>query len=190
MDAKTIKKVAASVIAATVGVSAALKTFVEKEESFGPQDAQGYYIAYPDPGVGTKLPTICNGHTRGVKMGDKATKEQCRKWLEEDLAIASKDVQRCIKVPISQKQYEALTSFNYNTGLLCVSQLARYLNAGACKAAANEFNNSPMFNKDGSVKTYKGKPVMKFTTGGGIPLKGLISRRAKERAMFEGDCEQ
>lgn len=189
-DPQLVKKALASVIAATVGVSVYLMTFIENEEGFGPKNAQGLYVAYADPGVGTKLPTICNGHTRGVKMGDVATKEQCKIWQKEDLEIAAKDVQRCVKVPISQKQYDALTSFNYNTGLLCVTQLVRYLNAGACKAAANEFNNSPMLNKDGSIKMYKGKPIMKFTTGGGIPLRGLISRRAKERAMFEGDCTQ
>lgn len=189
MDANTIKKYGAGILA-TLGISAGLISFIEKEEGFGPKNAQGLYVAYADPGVGWDLPTICNGHTRGVKRGDTATKEQCRAWLKEDLEIAAKDVQRCVKVPITKDQYDALVSFNFNTGLFCVTQMMRYINAGACRAAANEFNNSPMLNKDGSIKLYNGKPVMKFTTGGGIPLRGLITRRAKERAMFEKDCTQ
>jgi GH24 family phage-related lysozyme (muramidase) len=178
------------VLAGLITVSVGLMFFVEKEEGFGPKNTQGLYIAYADPSdaTGWKLPTICNGHTRGVYKGMTATLEQCKTWLKEDLEIAAKDVQRCVTAPLTQGQYDALVSFNYNLGILCKTQMVRYINNGQCLLAANEFNNSLMLNKDGSVKLYNGEPVMKFTTGGGIPLRGLVSRRTKERAMFEKDC--
>lgn len=183
------KKVLAA-LAVTFSVGAALIGFVEKEEGFGPKNAQGLYMAYPDAGYSWQLPTICNGHTRGVKRGDTATIEQCRKYLADDLEIAAKDVRRCVKVQITESQFNALTSFNFNTGALCTSQLVMYLNRGMCYTAATEFNASPVRDKTtGAIKTYKGKPVMKWTTSNGTPLNGLIKRRAKEREMFEKDCK-
>lgn len=185
-------KAKVSIAAALLTASAAILSFIAKEEGLGPSvidNGVKYYVAYADPGVGWKLPTICNGHTRGVTRTTKATEDQCKQWLKEDVAVAEADIRRCVKVSITQGQFDSLSSFNYNTGLLCVSQMVRYINAGQCRLAANEFNNSPMLNKDGSVKMYNGKPVMKFTTGGGVPLPGLINRRKKEREMFEKDCK-
>ena len=185
-------KAKVSIAAALLTASAAILSFIAKEEGFGPSVVENgvtYYVTYNDPGPTGKPLSICNGHTRGVKPGMKATEEQCKKWLKEDVAIAEADVKRCVKVPLTQGQFDALSSFNYNTGLLCVSQMVRHINAGQCRLAANEFNNSPMLNKDGTMKLYNGKPVMKFTTGGGVPLRGLINRRKKEREMFEKDCK-
>lgn len=44
--------------------------------------------AYPDVAYGWALPTICSGHTKDVKKGDVATKDQCRTWLKEDVEEA------------------------------------------------------------------------------------------------------
>lgn len=50
-------------------------------------------IAYRDP-VG--IPTICFGSTKGVKMGDTATFEQCRDLLTEEMMTAIIQVDRCV----------------------------------------------------------------------------------------------
>ena len=50
-------------------------------------------MAYRDP-VG--IPTICFGSTKGVKMGDTATFEQCRDLLTEEMMVAIIQVDRCV----------------------------------------------------------------------------------------------
>lgn len=176
------------VILAALGISSSLLLFIEKEEGFGPKNKDGMYVAYSDPGYGWKVPSICNGHTRGVYKGMTATKQQCEVWLKEDLMIAQKEVAKCIKVPITQGQLDAVTSFHYNTGAAC-RQLAPYVNTKSCKEAAKAFNEIPQLNKDGTIKMYNGKPIIRYTTSNGIVLNGLIKRRAKEREMFEKGCK-
>ncbi len=178
----------AAVAIASVGISIGLLSFIEDEEGFGPSNTRGLYIAYPDPGYGWKLPTICNGHTKGVKQGDTATKDQCRAFLKEDLSIAAVDVDRCVKVPITQPQRDSLISFHFNTGAICIADLTRKLNAGQCQEAAKEFNSVPRRDKQGNLILYGGLITYKWTTSNGIPLKGLVKRRAKERALFEEGC--
>lgn len=174
---------------AAMGISLGLVQFVKQEEGFGPKNAQGLYVAYADPGYGWKLPTICNGHTRGVKKGDTATKEQCIAFLKEDLELASRGVVKCVKVKITQGQFDALTSFNFNTGAVCVAELTRKLNQGKCYEAAREFNAAPRTDKYGNWILYNGKVTYKWTTSNGVPLPGLMNRRTKERNMFEEGCE-
>jgi lysozyme len=183
-----IKAKIGAVAASLLAVTTSLVLFVEKEEGFGPENAQGLYVAYPDPGYGWKIPTICSGRTLGVKQGDTATREQCQTYLKEDLERSAQAVRRCVRVPITQDQFDALVSFQFNTGALCISELARKLNAGNCKGSAEEFNAIPRRDKAGNLILYKGQITYKWTTSNGIPFRGLISRRAKERAMFEKGC--
>lgn len=181
------QKAAAAI--ASVCISLGLLSFVEDEEGFGPRNAQGLYVAYadPSPATGWRVGTICNGHTRGVKQGDTATKQQCETFLKEDLEIAAKGVLKCLKVPVTHLQMDALTSFNFNTGAACRA-IIPYVNTKPCMEAAKAFNEIPQHNKDGTIRMLNGKPVMQYTTGGGVLLRGLVSRRAKERAMFEEGC--
>jgi lysozyme len=125
--------------------------------------------AYPDPGVGWKLPTICVGHTKGVHRGDHATLAQCQQFLTQDMQASGREVARCVTADISEGQFDALVDFQFNTGKLCGSSLVRLLNAGNCHGAAAEFP--------------------RWVHGAnGIRLDGLLRRRAAERAMFEKDC--
>jgi len=110
--------------------------------------------------------TIGYGHTKGVKKGDKITKEQAEKLLEEDLAFFRNGVKRLVKVALNKNQFGALVSFAYNLGLgsLESSTLLKKLNAGDYQGAADQF---PRWNKS------KGKV-----------LTGLVRRREAERAVF------
>lgn len=154
-------KTKAGVIAGFI-VSAIGLAFVRQHEGV-------VYKAYADPGYGWAVPTICTGHTKGVKRGDTATDEQCRQWLAEDLAEAGSYVQACTTVHITQAQYDALVSFQFNTGKYCVSTLRKKVNAGDCRGAAAEFD--------------------KWVLSNGKKLPGLVRRRAEERAMFETGCK-
>lgn len=161
--------------------------------------------AYLDTG---NVPTICAGHTKGVFIGQKATIEQCEAWLIEDTSEAGRAIKRCTTAHVTQLQYNVLNSFvvNVGGGAYCHSELLRKLNAGDCRGAAREFNAAPQIDRatgkpviwtgkaikdrsNGAVLLATGDSVKKWTTDNGRPLAGLILRRAKERAAFEGDCE-
>jgi lysozyme len=134
--------------------------------------------AYPDPGTNGKPYTIGYGHTRGVKLGDTCTLEQAEAWFEQDWAEAAEVVARSVKVPLSAKQFDALTSFVFNVGpgragvkdgFVVLksgkpSTMLRKLNAGDYLGAAAQF---PLWNK-----------------GAGKVMDGLTKRRGEERAYF------
>lgn len=165
-------------------------------------------VAYADVAHGWSVPTICNGRTKGVFKGQTASLAQCHEWLIEDASDAGRSVKRCTTAAVTQRQYDILVSFTLNVGggNYCASKLVRELNAGNCHAAAREFNAAPQINrftgqpirwhgrpikdkKTGAILLATGEPVKKWTTANGIPLPGLINRRAIERAKFEADCE-
>lgn len=74
-----------------------------------------------------------------------------------------------IKVPLTDQQYSALSSFAYNVGPtnFSSSTLVKKLNAGDYEGAASEFKN--------------------WNRAGGKQLEGLSRRRAAEAALFKGD---
>lgn len=129
---------------------------------------EGRALTAYDDGVGVQ--TVCHGHTRGVTRGMRATPGQCEAWLREDASYAGQAVGRCTTEPITQAQYDALVSLAFNIGghAYCTSTLVKKLNAGDCLGAADQF---PRWNK-----------------AGGQVLRGLVKRRADERARFVADC--
>lgn len=123
------------------------------------------YTAYADPAHGWAVPTICTGHTKGVKRGDTATKAQCDAYLREDTKIASDAVLRLTTVPLSQGELDAYTSFVFNVGQgnFASSTLRIKLNQGQRVAACNQL---PRWNR-----------------ANGQVLNGLIKRREAERKV-------
>lgn len=118
-----------------------------------------------------QVPTICTGSTKNVFIGQKATLQECEERLKDDTTYAGDAIKRYTYVRLSQDQYDALVSFVFNVGpgAYRKSTLLRKLNAGECKAAAQEF--------------------LRWDKAGGKRLKGLTRRRQAEKALFEKDCE-
>lgn len=118
------------------------------------------------------VPTICYGHTKGVKMGDRATPEQCDKYLREDMTWAQAAVRAGVKVPITQNQFDALTVFVFNVGAtnFSGSTLLRKLNSGDTIGAAAEFPKWSNL-RDSHTKQ------LRFS-------KGLWNRRMAEQELF------
>lgn len=110
--------------------------------------------------------TIGYGHTKGVKDGQIITQEQAEEFLREDLRIFEQAVESCVKVPLSQNQFDALVSFCYNcgSGALKTSTLLRLLNEGKYKDASEQF--------------------LRWNKAGGKVLAGLTRRREEERELF------
>lgn len=118
--------------------------------------------AYVDP-VG--VVTVCAGHTRTARLGQRLTEEQCRLLFEEDFKEAFAAVERHVRVPLTPERAVALSSFVFNLGETQFrnSTLVRRLNAGDTKGACDEF--------------------MRWIYAGGKVLHGLTIRRADERAL-------
>ena len=110
--------------------------------------------------------TIGVGHTRGVKLGDRCSQEQADLWLTQDLEDAGAAVASMVKVPLTQGQFDALTSFVFNLGArrLAESTLLILLNKRDYHGAAAQF--SRWVHSDGKV------------------LDGLVRRRAAEAKLF------
>lgn len=124
---------------------------------------------YMDP-VG--IPTICYGHTGPeVRVHDTASLEECEALLEGDLQTAYAGVKACIKTPLKDHEAAALTSFAYNVGVqaMCRSTLTRKANAGDMPGACAELS--------------------RWVYAKGFKLRGLVRRRAAERAMCEGKSQ-
>lgn len=123
---------------------------------------------YLDP---VAIPTVCTGHVTSEKVGTVKTDAQCLELLQQDTLIAQRAVQRLVHVPVSQDQFDVLVSFTFNVGQsnLASSTLLKYLNAGQCHAAAQEF--------------------LKWIKAKGRTLPGLVTRRARDSAKFEKDCQ-
>lgn len=113
------------------------------------------------------VPTVCFGETRGVKMGDVYTTEQCKAMLGDALIEFERGMAACLADParVPDKTYVAFLSLSYNigTGAFCRSTLVRKANAGDLRGACNEF---PKWNK-----------------AGGRVIRGLTARRAEEKKL-------
>lgn len=123
--------------------------------------------AYRDP-VG--IPTICFGETRGVRMGQTASRPECDRLLLSSLEEHELGMLRCTRVPLSDGQFGALLSFTYNVGVgaYCKSTLARKLNAGDVRGACDE--------------------LLRWDRAGGLRLPGLTRRREAERKLCLGEA--
>ena len=120
--------------------------------------------AYPDPGTGSEPWTIGYGHTIGVHPGQVITKAQALEFLNEDIQQAINEVSRVTQINLTQNQFDALVSFEYNTGALEGSTLLRCVNADDLQGAAKQFG--------------------RWIHAGGQVMPGLVTRRAAERALF------
>ena len=91
----------------------------------------------PVPG---DVPTIGFGSTIGVQMGDKSSVPAALGRLMRDVGDAESAIGRCVKVPLSQGEYDAYTSFAFNVGgnAFCASTLVKKLNAGDYQGACAE----------------------------------------------------
>lgn len=150
------------------------RALIEKYEGLILQsydDANDHIV--PAGGSSNGTLTIGYGHTSAagapkVSAGMKITKEQADTILASDLQKVEADVIRFVKVPLNQNQFDALVSFHFNTGSLGKSTTLKKLNAGDIQGAA-----------DGLMMYTRGR-----INGQLVPMKGLVTRRNEEKALF------
>ena len=101
-----------------------------------------------------------------VKKGDVITQAQAEQYLMNDSKWVDSALDKYIKVPVTQNQFDALASFVYNIGETAfkTSTLLVKLNAGDYVGAANQLD--------------------RWVNDNGKKIQGLVNRRAKEKALF------
>lgn len=132
--------------------------------------------AYPDPVLGTKVPTIGFGTTGGVKMGDTTTPVKALQRKLQDVRGYENALKRCVTVPLYQHEFDAYIDLSYNIGstAFCSSTLVKRLNAGDYPGACNAIL---MWRKAGDVDC---------SAPGNKTCSGLWARRKRLRQQCLG----
>jgi len=114
--------------------------------------------------------TIGVGHTgtvsgKTITRGMTITQNKSTELLLSDLAWVEASINKSVKVPLSQNQYDALCSFVFNVGKTAFenSTLLKKLNAGDYASAADQ--------------------LLQWKRAGNIPDL-LLPRRKRERELF------
>lgn len=101
-------------------------------------------------------------------MKNGITEKQAEGLLLIELDEAAKDVERLVKVPLNQNQFDSLVSFCFNLGEgnLERSTLLQVLNQGKYDSVPDQ--------------------IVRWVKAGGKILKGLVIRRKQEADIFRG----
>lgn len=115
--------------------------------------------------------TIGIGHTSAaglptVYIGQVISKQQAQDILANDLRVVEREVNTLVSAPLNQHQFDAVVSFQYNTGWLShpSCSLLAALNARNYAEAANCFHL--------------------YDESDGRVLQGLVRRRLAEKELF------
>lgn len=120
--------------------------------------------AYLDTG---NVPTIGYGTTKGVKMGQVITESQALEFLQRDVASAENTVNKSVKVPLTQNQFDALVCFVYNVG-------------------SGNFNSSTLLKLlNGGQYDQVDEQLLRWNKDNGKVIDGLTRRRVAEGKLFQ-----
>lgn len=129
--------------------------------------------------------TIGYGHTGcNVYAGMKITKEEAERLFKIDLMVHENNVNKLVKVQLTQGQFDALVSLEYNIGYgnFKSSSILRLVNERKFKEACARF----LFeNKNAKTPEEKYKGCWVFNNQKKV-IQGLVNRRREEQKMFGG----
>ncbi len=114
----------------------------------------------------------CDGRPAEAEFQNGLTEEQAYDLLRSDVALGERVVRTFVHVPLTQHQFDALTSFTFNVGAgnMIDSDLLAKLNQGDYESVPDELNQW-ILDEDGVI------------------LPGLVRRRQEEGALFRGDTD-
>lgn len=124
--------------------------------------------AYQDTGgvwtIGYGTIKYPNGNR--VVKGDVCTQAQAEQWLKNDCVWVDACLDKYVKVPVSQNQFDALASLVYNIGESAFkkSTMLTLINQNSLTSAASQFD--------------------RWVFDNGKRVQGLVNRRAKEKKLF------
>lgn len=134
---------------------------IREFESFQPK-------AYLDTGGVWTIGYGTIKYPNGVRVakGDTCTQAQAEMWLKNDCKWVDACLDKYVKVPVTQNQFDALASLVYNIGetAFVKSTLLGVLNQNSYKLAADQFD--------------------RWVYDNGKKIQGLANRRKKEKELF------
>jgi lysozyme len=120
------------------------------------------------------IPTVCTGHVvlpqDWAILEDGVTPAECDDFLQGDLAKAEAVVNKYVKVPMTQNQFDSLVSMQFNTGALPNSTILKRFNDGDLYGAADAF----------LMWIKRRDPA----SGGLVVDRFLVARRQREKMLF------
>lgn len=138
--------------------------------------------------------TLCYGETKGVKMGDYRTDDQCDQSLAQQLESYNKAMNKYVKVPLKPYEEVAYTSLVWNIGETAFKNSKSVLqrlnsgdHGGACKGIL-DWNKATFTVKDANVQIRNGEKCT--AKGDGMfscTVKGLTNRRLDEYKTCTGN---
>jgi len=142
-----------------IGMVAGYEKYVPTVYMPTPQDV-------PTVGYGT---TVNPDTGKPIRMTDRRIDEAtAKRWLMKDVAKTESKMRQCVRVPVTQGEWDAYVSLTYNIGVsaFCGSTLVRKLNAGDYADAC--------------------KQILRWDKQKGRVLRGLTKRRQQEYALCTG----
>lgn len=134
---------------------------IREFESFQPK-------AYLDTGGVWTIGYGTIKYPNGVRVakGGICTQAQAEMWLKNDCKWVDACLDKYVKVPVTQNQFDALASLVYNIGetAFVKSTLLSVLNQNSYKLAAEQFD--------------------RWVYDNGKKIQGLVNRRKKEKELF------
>ncbi len=118
-------------------------------------------------GIGRQIDAVT-----ATKLSKGIDQKTADDWFTQDLQRFASNVTKLVKVALTQGQFNALVSFDYNTGALANSTLLKLTNSMQYTKAALEFIKWDHF-VDPKTHTLE-------------VSKGLFRRRLCERYLFQG----
>lgn len=102
-----------------------------------------------------------------VKEGERISMERAEQLLTFHVGLFAKQVEKAIKVPINQNQFDALVSFAFNVGMGAFrgSTLLKMINVAPNVSGIRE-------------------QFLRWNKGGGKVLVGLTKRREQESKLY------
>lgn len=155
------------VTVSVVAASAALILSIATHEKFVAQPYMPTPQDVPTVGYGT---TVNPDTGKPVRLTDPRIDEvTAKRWLMKDVAKTESQMRRCVRVPVTQSEWDAYTSLAYNIGAaaFCGSTLVRKLNAGDYVGACAQ--------------------ILRWDKQKGRVLRGLTRRRKAEYQMCIGE---
>ena len=113
--------------------------------------------------------TIGFGSTNNVKEGMEISQQRADALLLEDVDVFEEAVNKAVKVPLEQHEFDALVSWTFNLG-------SSNLNSSTMLKVLND-------NKKSEVPAQ----MRRWNKAGGETLQGLIRRREAESLLFQNE---
>jgi len=111
--------------------------------------------------------TVFNPMLSPQYISSGITEERADQLLRNHIAINDLSIPNLIRVPISQNQYDAISSFSYNVGI------NSFKNSTLLKSINEYWSDSAIFNE-----------FMKWVKVKNTIISGLLLRRKKEAELF------